>query len=90
MAALHSSHFQILAMSRKDPNSSKRAHPEIGRFRNVEFVQADVLKPESYPKLDEIDCIVHSVGAITDLFDYKKILKNPTEILQNPLGALNS
>ncbi len=49
MAALHSTNFQVLAMSRKDGYSSKRAHPEIGKFRNVEFVQADLLKTESYP-----------------------------------------
>ena len=86
MAALNSSYFQILAMSRKDPHTSKRNYPEIGKFRNVEFIQADILKTETYPKLDDVDCVVHSVGAITDMFDYKKILRNPTEILQNPLG----
>ena len=73
-------------MSRKDINSSKRAHPEIGRYSNVEFLQADLLKTDSYPELEDIDCVVHCVGAITDLVNYKKLLKNPAEVLQNPLG----
>ena len=68
-------------MSRKDSYSSKRAHPEIGKFRNVEFVQADLLKTESYPKLDDIDCVVHCVGSITDLVNYKKLLRNPVEVI---------
>ena len=67
-------------MSRKDPLSSERAHPGMGKFRNVEFVQADLLKTESYPKLDDIDCVVHCVGSITDLVNYKKLLRNPAEV----------
>ena len=67
-------------MSRKDPYSTQRAHPEIGKFRNVEFVQADLLKTESYPKLDDIDCVVHCVGSITDLVNYKRLLKSPAEM----------
>lgn len=50
MAALNPA-WQLLAMSRKQPAQSAQSHPDLARFSNVEFVQADCLKIDSYPDL---------------------------------------
>mgnify|MGYP000965317014 CR=1 FL=1 len=57
-----------MAMSRRTPIN------DFARFNNVTPVQADCLKIETYPDLKEVDAIVHSVGSITDLVNYKKLL----------------
>ena len=80
MAALNPK-WSILAMSRKDPSQAAKAHSDISKFDNVKFVKADCLDVRSYPPLGTLNAIVHSVGSITDIINYKEILKNPLSIL---------
>ncbi len=58
----------------------------MAKFKNVEFVQADILKTESYPPLDNVDAVVHSVGTITDLINYKKYINDPAALARDPMG----
>jgi nucleoside-diphosphate-sugar epimerase len=58
--------------------------PDLLKYVNISLVQADCLKPESYPDLSQVDCIVHSVGSITDLINYKELLKDPSTLFTNP------
>jgi len=41
------------------------------------------LQTESYPALENIDAIVHSVGSITDLINYKQLMKDPYMFFTN-------
>ena len=53
-------------MSRKTPDDAKKVDEQTSKFVNVKFVQADLLKPETYP-LEEIaqcDAIIHTVGIL--------------------------
>ena len=80
--------WHVLAMSRKDPQTSASTNRDLARYKNVQFIQADCLDVDSYPDLSEVDAIVHSVGAITDMVNYKQFLRNPQTILQNPLQLI--
>ena len=63
-------------MSRKPAADSERTFAETARFNNVKFVQGDCLEPDKYPaELEHCDSVIHCVGALTDSFDYKKLLR---------------
>ena len=53
----------------------------MAEFRNIEFVQADVLKPEEQEFQDAIgssDAVIHTVGALLEgdaQFDYRQIIR---------------
>ena len=70
MAALNPT-WSIKAMTRKNIDLAKIEHQDIARHTNVDFVKSDCLKVETYPNLKEFGAIVHSVGSITDLINYK-------------------
>ena len=80
MAALHPD-VTIFAMTRQSADRASEKYQETSRFGNVKFVQGDCLKADSIDDamLRECDAVIHSVGAITDLFDYKQFL-NPAEL----------
>lgn len=60
----------------------------MSRFENVEFVKADCLQIDSYPDLSEVNAIVHSVGSITDLVNYKQMLRSgPLAFFNDPAKA---
>jgi hypothetical protein len=64
-------------MSRNNAIKTAQMHGDTAKHRNVTFVQGDCLRVESYPsEIEHVDAIVHTVGAITDLIDYKFFLNN--------------
>ena len=74
--------LKIYALSRQSPSKSAQNDPYTAAFTNVQFIQGDCLEPEQSElaeKLEEVDTVVHSVGAITDQLQYKKLFaaKNP-------------
>ena len=76
-------------MSRNNAIKTAQLHEDTAKFRNVTFVQGDCLKTESYPsEIEHIDAIVHTVGSITDMIDYKFFLNNSRATISNPALAL--
>ena len=65
----------VSTMSRRSIEDQIKKDPQTARFTNVNFIQGDCLKPETYPKdLHEYDAIIHTVGALMEGIDYKNIL----------------
>lgn len=65
---------QVLAMSRSDPQEASKKRPDVARFTNVKFVQANCLDKDSLERLplDHCTAIIHSVGTLFEGQDYKK------------------
>ena len=76
-------------MSRGDPTKTAKVHLDTAKHKNVTFVQGDCLRLESYPQeIQHVDAIVHTVGSITDMINYKFFLKNSCATISNPALAL--
>ena len=73
-------HVTVYALSRQSPAACVEKHPQMAHFRNIEFVQGDCLEADKLPAdlLADCDCVIHMVGAITDAFNYKKLLSRIT------------
>lgn len=49
---------------------------QTSKFSNVKFVQADILKPETYPEeLKECEAVIHTVGILIQGFNYQQLLR---------------
>ena len=76
----------VYALSRASADVNKVNHPKMTRFENIVFVEGDCLDTDRLPSdelLAECDSVIHMVGAITDSFDYKRVLqltKDPERI----------
>ena len=68
----------IYALSRGDPETSRTNNPKMAAFDNIQFLQGDCLRDEKLPKdevLADCDSVIHMVGAISDAFNYKRVLQ---------------
>lgn len=74
VAAIHPT-AQVFALSLKNPGETAKEFPEIAKFSNVKFVEGNCLRPDSLPNEMNSDSLIHTVGAITDLFNYRKFLE---------------
>lgn len=84
--------IDIYSMSRRPVSAQRALDQQTSKFKNVHFVEGDCLKPETYPMqvLGECGAVVHTVGALMEGFDYKKVLKGGIPDLKNPMSIMSS
>lgn len=76
----------VYALSRAPADTNRVKYPKMAAFDNIVFVEGDCLQEDRLPSDDllaECDSIIHMVGAITDSFNYKKVLqsvRDPSQI----------
>ena len=76
----------MFALTRQKEDDAARKYPNLN-LKNVKFVQGDCLKAKEIDEaiLRECSAVIHSVGAITDAFDYKQFL-NPQQMAEKVSG----
>ena len=76
LAATHQK-TTVYALSRSSPDTSRINHPKMAAFDNIRFLQGNCLHEAQMPTdevLAECDSVIHMVGAISDAFNYKRVL----------------
>ena len=78
LAACHPK-IDVVSLSNESVQSQKDKDPYMAKFKNIQFVQADVLDKESdslKDVLQDSDGVIHTVGALLDggPLNYKEVI----------------